>query len=297
MYLPQPSLMVLNDTKVAPSRVMLTRKPRGVVEVLFLINEMMPGEDVVRVLVDRKVLVGDELTLPDGKTFRVVAQEENIFTLRLAFSPEELIPLLHRYGTTPTPPYIKKSTLSEEVIREKYQTVFAKREASVAAPTASLHFTKDVFDSCARSNIERVELTLDVGMGTFAPVREVHHRLGKLHVEPFYIHEKARSHIEDAKKNGTPIVAVGTTVVRTLESFAATGKANGMTDLFIRPPYDFKMVDALVTNFHVPASSLMYLVDAFLRFKKCPLSIKEIYEFAVRNDLRFYSFGDAMLIV
>ena len=205
---------------------------------------------------------------------------------------------------------------------KKYQTIFAKTDGSAAAPTASLHFTDEVFNKLNKKGIEKYFVTLHVGMGTFAPITDVNIKQKKLHNEYYEVDEKTLRCIDTSKKEGKKLVAVGTTVVRTLESAAVKNfiareshpagsgvpsKAKNFfppphaifdkTNLFIFSPYDFKMIDVLITNFHLPKSSLMMLVEAFLQHKGAKKNLVELYNMAIKNDFRFYSFGDAMIIL
>ncbi|KKP71870.1 MAG: S-adenosylmethionine:tRNA ribosyltransferase-isomerase [Candidatus Roizmanbacteria bacterium GW2011_GWA2_35_19] len=328
-YLPKNSFMVLNNTKVIPARVTMKKAGGGKVTVLFLANEQIESQ-MVKVMVDRKINVGEKLYFPDGESVSVISQKEHFFELKHLFSREKLFKLLNKYGSMPIPPYLKKSPLKRDELLEKYQTVFARplvgaRLASTAAPTASLHFTDRVFDKLDKKEIERLFITLHVGLGTFAPITDENIKMKKLHEEYYEVDEKTWKQIE-MNKEGPPslklrrvkkkLVAVGTTVVRTLESiarqrvFSSTSPQGdpksltqkqlpslGKTDLFIFPPYDFKMVDIMITNFHLPKSSLMMLVEAFLQFKGAKMRLVELYNIAIKNNFRFYSFGDAMLIL
>ncbi|MDO8496989.1 MAG: tRNA preQ1(34) S-adenosylmethionine ribosyltransferase-isomerase QueA [bacterium] len=344
-YLPSDSLMVLNNTKVIPSRITLKKDTGGKVEALFLVNEVKK-EGEVTIMADREVKVGQKLSLAvkdfvsdsvktfpprqcstggeyrqisalpgsppvlTPETFRnkfefiVISQKEHFFDLSYSFSKDTLISLLEKYGRMPIPLYLKHTRLNEKELRDKYQTIFAQIQGSTAAPTASLHFTNDVFASLDSKKIERNYVTLHVGLGTFAPITEENFTAKKLHREWYEIPENTVESLKVSKSKGLrssiygqKVIAVGTTVARTLESYAKTGETKGETDLFIYPPYEFKLVDALITNFHIPKSSLMMLVDAFLSHKKAKRNIKELYAIAIEEKFRFYSFGDAMLIL
>lgn len=294
-FLPERSFLCLNETKVVPSRVILRKKTGGKVKALFLVNEPMP-EGRVRLMADRKTEPGSDLSFASGETVRITGQDEHIFTASFAFPREHLYDLLRREGTMPIPLYIKNTPLGEGQLREKYQTVFARLEGSSAAPTASLHFTRELLDKLKEQGTERLFLTLHVGMGTFAPVGEKEIRKKKLHEEWYEVPPATGEKLVRFREEGRPLVAVGTTVVRTLESFAVKGTPAGTTDLFIYPPYRFRMVDALVTNFHLPGSSLMMLVEALLQHKKAPRRLVDLYRIAIAEKFRFFSFGDAMLI-
>jgi len=232
---------------------------------------------------------------------KVIDQKDNVFYLKFNFSKENLFELLKKYGTMPIPPYIKKSPLSEKQLREKYQTIFAKIDGSAAAPTASLHFTQKVFDDLSKNGVEKYFITLNVGLGTFGHIGDKEIESRKLHQEYWEINENTFQTINEQKIKNKKLFAIGTTVVRTLETAAdETGKLTKkyvQTDLFIYPPYDFKIVDGMVTNFHLPKSSLIMLVDAFLKYKKSKRGAIDLYKIAVIEKFKFYSFGDAMLIV
>lgn len=301
-FLPERSLLVVNETKVVPARAKLRKETGGLVEVLVLVNERMEGRSVPCIAAKR-LAIGSSLAFPNGARFIVRAQDGERFFLEPQFPPDEIYALLERYGTTPIPKYIKGTPLSEPALRAQYQTVFAKRPASAAAPTASLHFTERVFDALAARGIERVPVTLHVGLGTFAPVREEQIAERRLHREWREVPSGSAEAVRNGKREGRQIVAAGTTVVRTLESSAEAilggepTPIRGTTDLFILPPFEFRIVDALVTNFHVPRSSLMMLVDAFLRHKGAKRGVTDLYRIAIGERFRFFSFGDAMLIL
>ncbi|MES2953427.1 MAG: tRNA preQ1(34) S-adenosylmethionine ribosyltransferase-isomerase QueA [Patescibacteria group bacterium] len=303
LFLPKKSLLVMNRTKVVPARVLLRKETGGGVEVLFLLNEgaLVPGE--IRALVDRRVNPGQKLFFTNGAAILVLRQDEKIFTFGFDFSREELFSLLEGEGVTPLPKYLGSSGLSEEELRIRYQTVFANEAGSVAAPTASLHFTPELLSSLAGKGVDVATLFLHVGLGTFSPFTKEQYDTRTLFREEYTIPMQAKEKIEAAKREGVAIVAVGTTTTRTLESaaVAASGGAllragPGSTDIFIRDPYRFVVADHLITNFHLPKSSLMLLVDAFLKDKNAKRSVRELYEVAVDEKYRFFSFGDAMLL-
>jgi S-adenosylmethionine:tRNA ribosyltransferase-isomerase len=229
--------------------------------------------------------------------------------LRSPLSQAELHALLVEAGETPLPPYIT-STAAEQLKREQYQSMFAKNVPSVAAPTASLHFTSELVQVLAKQGSSFANVTLQVGLGTFAPVFEEHFEAKRLHREQYVIPQATIASITEALSAAQPIMAVGTTVVRTLEAakeyLALSGGANsrlsdrevsGSTELFIYPPYDFTYPDILLTNFHVSRSSLMCLVQAYLDHKGAKRPLTELYQLAIDERMRFYSFGDAMLIL
>ncbi len=301
-HLPPSSLLVLNDTKVVPARAFLKKAATGgKVEALFLVNEW-DGKGPVPAIVDRRIDVGARLTF-GTLAFTVARQDEQIFWFAPEFPARELIPALVRRGVTPIPKYIKGSGLGEPALRKKYQSVFGATPASVAAPTASLHFTERLLRRLEAQGFRKAFVTLHVGMGTFAPVTTEAVARGTLHAERLSIAPSSRARILAQKRAGRPVVAVGTTVVRTLESQAdailtprASSAIDAETRMFIRPPYRFTIVDAMVTNFHLPGTSLMMLVQAFLEHKGSRRHILTLYERAIKERFRFYSFGDGMLI-
>lgn len=298
-YLPTKALLVCNDTQVVPARLRAETADGKPIELFLLMNDSNTPRGEVRALVDRRILVGDRVRVGPYE-FVATDNRDKWMTLTPQF-PLTLLPdLLQVDGTTPIPPYIKDSTLSEAQLRKRYQSVFARRPASVAAPTASLHFTERLLGELTASGFELEYVTLHVGLGTFAPVLPEQMEARKLHEEWYEVGDAVARHLRGAHEEKRPIVAVGTTVVRTLESARRSVLAGrgdvGTTELFIAPPYDFIFPDALITNFHVPRSSLMCLVDAFLAHKQAKRRILELYERAIREQFRFYSFGDGMLI-
>lgn len=334
-YLPERAMLVLNETRVVPARLMLSKETGGKIEAFVLANEMCDArpsgdetlradepsesekpEPLIPIVVDRKCVPGMTLLFPDGSRFEVISQDENRFFVRL-HSDRSLSDLLDAYGETPIPHYLEETgtTRDEKALRKRYQTVFARSGASVAAPTASLHFTDRVLGSLACKGIETVRVGLDVGLGTFAPLRPENFESKTLHRERITVLEMAAERLNTAKFEGRSVVAVGTTALRTLESviripvplnmrssrvFEGEGYAfkaySGETDIFIFPPYRFQSADMLVTNFHLPKSSLMLLVEAFLRNKGSKRTLVSLYEEAIREGYAFYSFGDSMLI-
>lgn len=299
-YLPRPTLLVFNDTKVVSARLWLTKETGGKIEVLLMMNEYRPGDSLVKGIVDRKILPGTTLFFRSGAELKVVKQEEQFFFFQPSVEMAILWNLLEKEGRTPIPPYIKNCKLSEHALREKYQSVLARERASVAAPTASLHFTKQLISRLSRREIAHAEITLHVGLGTFAPIDEKNVAEKKLFTEYFEVAPKSAEMINHAKASGVPIIPVGTTAMRALESAAQKNTVlpgKDATNIFIYPPYEFTIADGLITNFHVPKSSLMLLVDAFLKHKKAKRGIVALYDIAIREKFCFYSFGDGMLIL
>jgi S-adenosylmethionine:tRNA ribosyltransferase-isomerase len=298
-YIPADSILVVNDTKVVPARLELVNLSGHNLRVLILFNEW-DGGPIVKGLPDKDVALGEPLFFNRRPCLEAASHKRQEFTFRLLISAAEFEKLCETHGQTPLPPYIH-SGLNEGELRKKYQTTFAANPSSIAAPTASLHFTPDVFRSLDGKNIKRAAVTLHVGRGTFSPVSPEMASAGKLHPEPIQIGDEAAQMIAEARRSGRTVVAAGTTSVRLLESVAddiLKGHGyHGETTLFIRPPYRFKVVDALLTNFHLPGTSLLMLLDAFLRFKGAKKPWRDLYSQAIEEKFRFYSFGDAMLII
>jgi S-adenosylmethionine:tRNA ribosyltransferase-isomerase len=320
-YLPEHSLLVMNDTRVVPARLHLKKATGGKIEVFVLMNEWDGESKEIPVMVDRKCGVGWRLFFPNGQYFEMVRQEENRFYALLKRSNSGSTPvkslseLLEEYGETPIPPYLQDEEWSrdEEKLRKRYQTIFAARGRSVAAPTAALHFTEAVFESLRKKSIVSVPVTLDVGLGTFAKLKDGNFEQKKLHHEyidiPQITVDKVNALLgsRTSKSDSAPkIIAVGTTALRAIESSTTLGSPasksrlrlyRGETDIFITPPHHFHIPDILITNFHIPKSSLMLLVDAFLQDKGAKRNLVQLYEVAIGEKYSFYSFGDSMLIV
>ncbi len=291
-YLPPKAVLVFNQTKVIPARLTLTKKTGGKVRVLYLATE---GKNF-RVLADRALAHGETLRLTKRYTFSVVKRVHSQWLLKPSFPIARLRHILNRFGVAPLPPYIKHSPLTEAERKTQYQTVFARRSGSVAAPTASLHFTKALIANLKRQGFGIQYVTLHVNLGTFAPLTEAHLAAKRLHRERYEVGEATARALNAAKRTNRPIVAVGTTVVRTLESTAtARGHVKpgaGETRLFIQPGYHFRVVDNLITNFHVPKSSLLMLVAGLTGRE----SLLAVYRKARIAGFRFFSFGDGMLV-
>lgn len=298
-YLPEKSLLVFNDTRVVPARLELMKFTGGTVRILFLMNEW-DKQGPVKGLPDRKLNVGDRLFFNHHDIIEVVGQQNEEFSFRLHISVDEFEKLCQTHGQTPLPPYIH-TNLNEEEARSKYQTVFASKPASVAAPTASLHFTEGVLQSLVSKGVDKTSVTLHVGRGTFSPLTAESLRDKRLHPEPIQVGGESAEKILKAKQEKHMIVSAGTTATRTLEATAEyilKGEGyTGETSLMITPPYDFKIVDAMITNFHLSNTSLIMLVDAFLRYKGAKKTWHDLYDQAIAEKFRFYSFGDAMLII
>jgi S-adenosylmethionine:tRNA ribosyltransferase-isomerase len=234
-----------------------------------------------------KIKVNTEIIFSDGLK-GLVTKHNNDGTRNIKFVGEDIWNEINRIGETPLPPYITNKIDDDS----KYQTKYAKIEGAVAAPTAGLHFTEELLQKIRDKGVQIEEVTLHVGLGTFRPIDVEDVRDHEIHEEFYEVKKESFENIKNAKKEGRKIVAVGTTVVRALESIAVDEKLIGKTGIYIYPPYDFKIVDKLITNFHLPKSSLLLLVSAFSKRD----FIMNAYEEAKKENYRFFSFGDAMLI-
>jgi S-adenosylmethionine:tRNA ribosyltransferase-isomerase len=290
-------LLVFNDTKVRKARLAAFHEKTGA-QTDFLLLDDINGDGLLwKVMAKRarRKKTTDVYIFPAGDQERIKAvirgfQDEYLL---LEFENPVNDAWLEKNGHVPLPPYIKRKDSPADT--ERYQTIYARKTGSTAAPTAGLHFTKEILDAFAARGIESVFITLHVGLGTFLPVRSENIEDHKMHAEIFNIDDNSAVKIEDAKKSGRKIIAVGTTSVRTLESAWLDGKlkrGEGSTSIFIYPGYKFKVVDALFTNFHTPESTLLMLVSAFAGREL----ILESYAEAIREGYRFFSYGDAMLI-
>ena len=294
-FLPTRSLLVINETKVIPARLIGRKLPTGGKIELLLTRQK--GENTWEALVKpgRRVTHGTRITFGEGVlTGKVLAKSSlGLYTVRFKYNGD-FEEILAQVGRVPLPPYIKREPSRTD--KEEYQCVYAKEAGAIAAPTAGLHFTLALLDKLKRDGIHRVTLTLHVGLGTFQPVKVENIEMHKMHSEYFELSQASASQINTAKGEGRKIVAVGTTSVRTLETVASDCSVDsyqGYTDIFIYPGYQFKVVDALVTNFHLPKSTLLMLVSAFAGRE----FIFEAYQEAIAQKYRFYSYGDAMLIL
>ena len=295
-------LLVLNDTRVLQARL-FGRKPSGGKIELLLLEELASGEWAALLRTgSKRPQPGAVLALADGSAHATLltAGEQGRVTLRIT-SPLPILDLLERYGHPPLPPYIQRSAISDQQSaedRKRYQTVFARAPGAVAAPTAGLHFTPELFHTLESQGIHRTFITLHVGLGTFRPVTTTRAEDHHMEAERYTISEETASRITVTRQAGGRIIAVGSTSTRTLETVAAEHDgqivaAAGRTNLFILPSYHFRAVDALITNFHLPRSTLLMMVSAFAGRDL----ILRAYAEAIRERYRFYSYGDAMLIL
>ena len=314
-YLRKNAVLILNDTKVFPARMILKKSTGGKIEALYLSQQ----NDHITVLATGKLRPEEILQWEDGHAFTVIKRNGKEAILQPNFPLSTFLSLLEAHGHIPLPPYIEKSPLSESDRRREYQTVFARDSGSIAAPTAGLHFTQELLDVLRSQGISIEYVTLHVHLGTFAPLEEDQWEKKKLHTERYHITADTAERLNAAKKEGRPIVAVGTTTVRTLESacdqnspvgawhakplrmplkrshayLLSLQKLSGSTSLFLTESSPLHFVDHVITNFHLPGTSLLMLVAAFTGREK----LMELYQKAVDEKMRFYSFGDGMLIV
>ena len=292
-------LLVVNNTRVLAARLM-GRKPAtgGKVE-LFLLEEKAPGEWEVLMRSRRRPAPGDRIDLDGGAHAVLLADGESGRARVRLESPRPVLELIEEIGLTPLPPYISRASADPAVLasdRERYQTVFARESGAVAAPTAGLHFTPELLAELARRGIGRVEVTLHTGIGTFRPVATEEVEAHTMEAERYIVSDETARRINETRAAGGRIVAVGSTSVRTLE-FASdeTGRVvpgSGRVALFIVPPYRFKVVDVILTNFHLPRSTLILMMSAFAGRE----FLLRAYDEAIRDGYRFFSYGDAMLI-
>lgn len=276
-------LLVLNDTRVFPARLRARRRSGGAVEIVLLGAKGSEVPALVKPLTRLKA--GERLVVAEGIEC-VLGERLGDGTVMLGFGERDAGEVAEAHGEPPIPPYLGRR--AEPIDRERYQAVFARENGSAAAPTASLHFTPALLEAIRRRGIATSTLTLHVGYGTFAPVRPGQE---ELHAETYRIPETLEAEMTRARAAGRRVVAVGTTVARALESWAATGTREGETRIFLKPGHRFRAFDALLTNFHLPGSSLLVLVHAFAGDL-----IFEAYRRAVAERYRFFSYGDAMFI-
>lgn len=311
------TLLVMNNTKVLPARLIGYKDTGAKIEVFLLkqaetqsLEENMQNPmcrvkqlclwDVL-IKPSKRVKPGTIIKISEELSVKAIKrlEENGEWLVELMFEGDNVLDVLHRNGQIPLPPYIERKIQNEDLKKldfERYQTVYAKDEGSVAAPTAGLHFTQEILQKLQDKGIELAYVTLNVGLGTFRPVQCENVENHKMHSETFEISEKAAEQINRAKKEGKQIVAVGTTTVRTLETafqkYGCIKACHDHSELFIYPPYEFKVIDKLITNFHLPKSTLLMLVSA-LAGKDF---IFEAYNEAIKNNYRFFSYGDCMFI-
>ena len=289
-HLNKGDLLVLNDTKVIPARLFATKPSGGNVEIL--ITEFVSNnEALVMLKTNHKVKLPITLTIKDSDiTLECLEKKGSSFVLKTA---GDITELMHKHGSMPLPPYMKRTT--NDLDGERYQTVYAKNPGAIAAPTAGLHFDQALLDQITAKGIRLAYVTLHVGSGTFTPVKTTNIHEHVMHYEQVEVSDATANLINKSKENGNKVYAVGTTSVRSLESAWENGKVtpfNGKTNLFITPGYQFKVIDGLITNFHLPKSTLLMLTCALGGYK----NIMNCYQQAIKENYRFYSYGDAMFI-
>ncbi len=284
-------LLVLNDTRVIPARLFACKDTGGKVEIM-LERVIDDTSLLVQLRASKSPRAGSLLQVAGGDAFQVVGRQEDMYLLKF-IAQGGLDEFLQQHGHIPLPPYIQRADDAQD--QERYQTVYSDKPGAVAAPTAGLHFTEDILAALKKKDVDHVRLTLHVGAGTFQPVRVDDVSNHKMHKERMVLTADTVNRINLARAKGGRIIAVGTTVVRSLETAARSGELQpyeGDTDIFIYPGFKFNVIDMLLTNFHLPESTLLMLVSAFAGKD----TIMRAYNHAVQQRYRFFSYGDAMLL-
>jgi len=284
-------LLVFNDTRVIPARLFGTKETGGKIEILIerILNE---HEALAHIRSSKSPKAGAQIELDNGYFANMLDREGDLFHLRFV-NEKSVLEILAEIGHIPLPPYIERADDENDFTR--YQTVFGKHLGAVAAPTAGLHFDESMLEKIAAKGIQIAFVTLHVGSGTFQPVRVENLSEHIMHKEFFAVPDETVTAVNETKKRGGRVIAIGTTAVRALESASRSGNLQagfGDTDLFIIPSYEFKSVDAMLTNFHLPESTLLMLVSAFSRYE----FMMTAYQHAIKQKYRFFSYGDAMWI-
>ncbi|KAA0441707.1 MAG: tRNA preQ1(34) S-adenosylmethionine ribosyltransferase-isomerase QueA [Candidatus Thioglobus sp.] len=283
-------LLVMNNTKVIPARLFGHKESGGKVEIM-LERLLSKNQAVAMIRASRAPQIGSHIVLENKVLVTVQKKHEGFYTLD--FATNSLLDLLNNIGHIPLPSYIDRADNAQDLSR--YQTVFAQKDGAVAAPTAGLHFDEALLSELKKQGVNTAFVTLHVGAGTFQPVKVDNIEDHIMHSEYYEVPQKTVDKIKQTKKNGKRVIAVGTTAVRSLESAAKNSelkKTQAETDIFIYPGYEFKVADALITNFHLPKSSLLMLVSAFVGHQK----MLQIYQHAINKKYRFFSYGDAMFL-
>lgn len=299
-YIDENSILVLNNTKVLPARLYGIKTETGAKIEILLLEEKQKNQWSCLIKPSKRVKENTLIDISNELKIKTIKKlEDDGEWLIELIHEEDLFDILHKVGNIPLPPYIERKLQNEELKqfdKARYQTVYAKDEGSVAAPTAGLHFTNEILEKLKQKGVEIIYVTLNVGIGTFRPVKCENILDHKMHSETFEITQEAADKINLAKRNGKKLVAVGTTTVRTLETayqkYGCIKACHDHSELFIYPPYEFKVVDRLITNFHLPKSTLLMLVSA-LAGKDF---IFKAYDEAIKNKYRFFSYGDCMFI-
>lgn len=287
-------LLVANNSRVIPARILGVKKQTGALCELLLLKEHAGDRWECLAKPGKRLKNGTEILFGDGVLVAEILETQPDGNKIVAFRHNEasIYTVLEQIGQMPLPPYITAQLQD----KEEYQTVYAKNLGSAAAPTAGLHFTNELLDTLEKAGIRKAEVTLHVGLGTFRPVKEERILDHKMHSEWYSIPPETAQAIQETKRQGGRVICIGTTSCRTLESAAQKGEitaCSGDTDIFIYPGYSFKVMDGLITNFHLPESTLIMLVSAFAGYE----NVMEAYKTAVKERYRFFSFGDAMLII
>lgn len=292
-YLNPDDVLVLNNTKVIPARLYGKKETGGKVEI-FVLKKLKDNIFEVLAGPGRKARVGDKIKFSDDFYCIIKDIKRDSGTRIVEFFGEDIESMIEKIGEIPLPPYIKRKP--EEIDKTRYQTIYASIKGAVAAPTAGLHFTDELLMKIREKGVKIVYITLHSGLGTFRPVKVKEIEKHKMETEYFKISDSTAKIINIAKEKGKKIICVGTTTIRTLETIANLNgfvmEYEGETNLYIYPPYKFKVCDKIITNFHLPKSTLLILVSAFAGRE----NILKVYEEAIRQKYRFFSYGDAMLI-
>lgn len=290
-YCRSGDLLVFNDTRVIPARFYGQKETGGKVEIMF--ERVLSGDTLLAQLrVSKTPKSGTLILINDSPCFEVLEKNNDMFVIKY-IGEKQFSNFIDEHGHIPLPPYINRG--DEEIDKDRYQTVYAKQAGAVAAPTAGLHFTHSILSQLGKQGVKHTFLTLHVGAGTFQPVRVSNIQAHEMHSEYMALSENSVDLINQVKAEGGRVIAVGTTVVRSLETAAKSGQLkpyNGDTNIFIYPGFQFNVVDMLLTNFHLPESTLLMLVSAFAGKE----NIMHAYEHAVEQRYRFFSYGDAMLL-
>ncbi len=292
-YLHEGDCLIINDTKVLPARIYGVKIPTGAVVEFLLLKQLADGTWECLAGPGKKAKPGDRFSFGEGLMEGVVEDivEEGNRVVRFTYQGN-FYEVLDQIGTMPLPPYITEQLEDQS----RYQTVYARKIGSAAAPTAGLHFTQEVFDALAKKGVSVGRVTLHVGLGTFRPVKEENIENHIMHSEHYQMSQETAELIRKTKEKGGRVICVGTTSCRTVETIASQGDIcakEGWTSIFIYPGYEFGCMDGLVTNFHLPESTLLMLISAFAGYE----NVMNAYKIAVEEKYRFFSFGDAMLIL
>lgn len=293
-YFEAGDVIVLNDTKVIPARIYGKKAGTNAKIEILLLNNIRGKKWSVIMKNSRRIKENDEVIFNNNIKLNVIEKSGKEVIVEFNLSKDDLIKKIYEIGLMPLPPYIKKCQF-DSIHKSRYQTIYAKNPGAIAAPTAGLHFTERVLNNLKNKKIKTAKITLHIGLGTFNPVDTTDIRDYKIHNEPYYISRSDARIINNAKLNNKKIIACGTTSLRALESANENNlihSRNSFTSLYIYPGFKFNITDHLITNFHLPKTSLYILVCAFAGIK----NIKRCYNEAIKNNYRFYSYGDVMLI-